>query len=192
MLALLALVSRSLCVSCASLSVAQTVPDNTTSVVVEVGVAEIVIRFESPDVELCSASMSEHGANSTACASGSVATVGKDGRAATRCLDLTLANVHVDGAVATIGIEPLNAFGTTIAVTVAAGMFCYGNASSGEVRWRFRTVDPPKVHRDTTMNATMRVDAFSVWGIGIFVSDVASINLELGTFYADISLYILR
>ena len=59
--------------------------------------------------------------------------------------------------------------------------------------WMFRTVSAPEVPVDAnTANTTVATKTYSVYGIGVFMNDVATIDVGAGTFYGDVSIYALR
>ena len=56
-----------------------------------------------------------------------------------------------------------------------------------------QTVSEPEVDDEaTTANTTTTVDQVEVYGLGIFVSDVASIDLQSSTWYGDVDVYVLK
>ena len=56
-----------------------------------------------------------------------------------------------------------------------------------------QTVSEPEVDDEaTTANTTTTVDQVEVYGPGIFVSDVASIDLQSSTWYGDVDVYVLK
>ena len=86
----------------------------------------------------------------------------------------------------------LKQFDTRYDIAIAQGVFCAvnGSTSSETVRWTVQTVSEPEVDDEaTTANTTTTVDQVEVYGLGIFVSDVASIDLQSSTWYGDCLLY---
>ena len=89
----------------------------------------------------------------------------------------------------------LKQFDSRYDIAIAEGVFCAvnGTAVSNSVRWTVQTVSEPEVDDEaTTANTTTTVDQVEVYGLGIFVSDVASIDLQSSTWYGDVDVYVLK
>jgi len=89
----------------------------------------------------------------------------------------------------------LKQFDSRYDIALAQGVFCAvnGTAQSDTLRWTVQTVSEPEVDDEaTTANTTTTVDQVEVYGLGIFVSDVASIDLQSSTWYGDVDVYVLK
>ena len=89
----------------------------------------------------------------------------------------------------------LKSFDSRYDIAIAEGVFCAvnGTATSERVTWTVQTVSEPEVDDEaTTANTTTTVDQVEVYGLGIFVSDVASIDLQSSTWYGDVDVYVLK
>ena len=89
----------------------------------------------------------------------------------------------------------LKKFDARYDIAIAEGVFCAvnGTATSERVTWTVQTVSEPEVDDEaTTANTTTTVDQVEVYGLGIFVSDVASIDLQSSTWYGDVDVYVLK
>ena len=143
---------------------------------VEVGVSEIYVVFDE-DVAPCVDS-----GDSVVCAGGACGNA---------------SGGVFSGARATFALAaPLSAFSSEYEVVVAAGAACGVGDPGGrspEVRWSLRTVEEPVIEDDAkTANSSVVVRDVEVFGLGLFVNDVASIDLAAGTFYGDVDVFVLR
>lgn len=89
----------------------------------------------------------------------------------------------------------LKAFDQRYDIAISQHVFCAvnGTAASEAVQWTVQTVTEPEVDDEaTTANTTTTVDQVEVYGLGIFVSDVASIDLQSSTWYGDVDIYVLK
>ena len=88
----------------------------------------------------------------------------------------------------------LDAFETAYDVVVGAGGCCDENGTrSPEVRWTVTTVEEPALEDDAkTANSSVVVNRVEVFGLGLFLNDVASIDLSAGTFYGDVDVFVLK
>ena len=68
-----------------------------------------------------------------------------------------------------------------------------GRQHTAAITWSFATEEIPVIPTDAvTSSSSLEVKEVSLFGIGIFVGDLAAIDLKQGTFYADLQVYLLR
>ena len=56
----------------------------------------------------------------------------------------------------------------------------------------FSTAAPPLPDNVVTANSTVKVEQIKVYGLGIFINDLAAMDLKAGTFYVDFQVYVLQ
>jgi len=61
------------------------------------------------------------------------------------------------------------------------------------VQWAFATVEVPDIPSGAvTAGSTIEPKEVHVYGVGVYVTDLAAIDLKAGTFYVDVQVYLLR
>lgn len=92
-----------------------------------------------------------------------------------------------------LSLDKIADFDTTTTVVLEEGVFCAEASRNAFATWTFRTVSAPEVPDDAkTANTTVTTKKYSVYGLGVFLNDVATIDMGAGTFYGDVSIYALR
>ena len=81
----------------------------------------------------------------------------------------------------------------TVAFSAGAFLLEPGRQHTAAITWSFATEEIPVIPTDAvTSSSSLEVKEVSLFGIGIFVGDLAAIDLKQGTFYADLQVYLLR
>ena len=61
------------------------------------------------------------------------------------------------------------------------------------VHWAFATVEVPEIPTGAvTADSTIEPKEVHVYGVGVYVTDLAAIDLKAGTFYVDLQVYVLH
>lgn len=116
------------------------------------------------------------------------------------CINATGAMVNVT-APTTVTIKlpddaqaALCQFKTAATVDVKDGAFkdSVGRLTES-VHWAFATVEVPDIPTGAvTADSTIEPKEVHVYGVGVYVTDLAAIDLKAGTFYVDVQVYVLH
>lgn len=160
------------------------------------GSSQIITCADAPGIAMCASTTIENGRNEPLWST----TESSVGATTMRCWNASSIGLSrpLSGGVRAwvdLSADKIADFDATTTVVMEEGVFC-GNQTrkrNAFATWTFRTVSAPEVPEDAmTANTTVTTKKYSVYGLGVFLNDVATIDISAGTFYGDLSIYALR